>query len=143
MLKFSPAALLSFHCACAVRAADAAAKATGPAPERFSFVALGCMPYGKQNFTGYERRLAEISRPHPAFTVHCGDTKGGSEPPSDEFLVQVKTWFDTVEGAVIYTPGDNEWTDVGRENNGKQDPLVWLAKIRKVYFTEEPHQAAR
>src|SRR4051812_26523845 len=52
------------------RAADAAAKA--PAPERFSFVAMGCMPYGKQNFAAYERLLAEINRHHPAFTVHCG-----------------------------------------------------------------------
>jgi hypothetical protein len=51
--------------------------------------------------------------------------------------VQVKDWFNTLDGAVIYTPGDNEWTDVGRENNGHEDPLVWLTKIRKLYFAEE------
>jgi hypothetical protein len=38
---------------------------------------------------------------------------------------------------VIYTPGDNEWTDVHRKNNGSQDPLVWLAKVRAEYFSEE------
>jgi hypothetical protein len=105
--------------------------------ERFSFIAMGCMPYGAQNFVAYERLLAEISRQRPAFTVHCGDTKGGSEPPTDAFLQQVKTWFNSVEGPVIYTPGDNEWTDVHRPNNGSQDPLVWLAKVRQVYFSEE------
>ena len=104
---------------------------------RFSFVAMGCMPYGAQNFTAYERLLAEISRQHPAFTVHCGDTKSGSEPPTDTFFQQVKTWFDSIEGPVIYTPGDNEWTDVHRPNNGSQDPLVWLGKVRKLYFAEE------
>jgi hypothetical protein len=107
-----------------------------PSP-RFSFVALGCMPYGKQNYAAYERLLAEISRQQPAFTVHCGDTKAGAEPPSEEFLVQVRTWFNQIEGAVMYTPGDNEWTDVHRTNNGGADPLVWLGKVRSHYFSEE------
>src|SRR3954469_14909125 len=92
--------------ALAGRAADAAVKA--PAPERFSFVAMGCMPYGKENFAAYERLLTEINRHHPAFTVHCGDTKGGSEPPTEEFFRQVKDWFNTIDGSLIYTPGDNE-----------------------------------
>ncbi len=111
------------------------------APESFSFVAMGCMPYGAENFAAYERLLAEINRRRPAFTVHCGDTKGGSEPPSESFLKQVHTWFDGLEGAVIYTPGDNEWTDVHRDNNRiggvKQDPLVWLARVRAEYFGSE------
>ena len=105
--------------------------------DRFSFVAFGCMPYGKENYAAYERLLTEISRQRPAFTVHCGDTKSGSEPPTDAFLAQVRTWFDAIEGAVMYTPGDNEWTDVHRTNNGIEDPLVWLGKIRAVYFATE------
>ena len=107
------------------------------APARFSFVALGCMPYGQQNYPAYERLLAEINRYRPAFTVHCGDTKAGALPPSEEFLVQVRTWFNQLEGAVMYTPGDNEWTDVHRANNGGADPLVWLGKVRSLYFAEE------
>jgi hypothetical protein len=107
------------------------------AANRFSFVALGCMPYGKQNYTAYERLLTEINRHHPAFTVHCGDTKAGAEPPAEEFLLQVRTWFNTIQGAVMYTPGDNEWTDVHRVDNGRADPLAWLAKVRLIYFSEE------
>ena len=109
----------------------------GAEATRFSFVALGCMPYGQDNYPAYERLLAEISRQRPAFTVHCGDTKGGSEPPTDEYYAQVKAWFNSIEGPVIYTPGDNEWTDVHRETNGREDPLVWLAKVRALYFAEE------
>ncbi|MDO8541924.1 MAG: hypothetical protein Q7S40_15920 [Opitutaceae bacterium] len=108
-----------------------------PPPPRFSFVALGCMPYGKEKFPAYERLLREIDRYAPAFVVHCGDTKSGSEPPTDAFLVQVRTWFNSLNSAVIYTPGDNEWTDVHRTNNGQEDPLVWLAKVRTTYFAEE------
>ncbi len=107
------------------------------APAQFSFVALGCMPYGVENFAAYERLLTEINRHRPAFTVHCGDTKKGSEPPTDAFMKQVHAWFDSLDGAVIYTPGDNEWTDVHRKNNGSQDPLVWLAKLRAEYFATE------
>jgi hypothetical protein len=107
------------------------------AEERFTFVAMGCMPYGDENFAAYERLLAEINRQQPAFTVHCGDTKGGGVPPTEAFLKHVHGWFDSLEGAAIYTPGDNEWTDVHRVSNGSQDPAVWLAKVRTEYFSEE------
>ncbi len=123
---------------CVLGVALRAAEGVAPAgPERFSFVAMGCMPYGEENFTAYERLLAEINRQRPAFTVHCGDTKSGGVPPTDAFLKRVRGWFDGLEGAVIYTPGDNEWTDVYRESNGRQDPAVWLAKVRAEYFSEE------
>src|SRR5205085_11511479 len=114
-------ALLDGHAA-ALEAATPPAGAPQP-PPRFSFVAVGCMPYGKQNFVAYDRLLEEINRYSPAFTVHCGDTKGGAEPPSEAFLLQVKDWFNSLNCPVIYTPGDNEWTDVNRVNNGAQDPL--------------------
>lgn len=107
------------------------------AEERFTFVAMGCMPYGDENFSAYERLLAEINRQQPAFTVHCGDTKGGGVPPTEAFLKHVHGWFDSLEGAAIYTPGDNEWTDVHRASNGSQDPAVWLAKVRTEYFSAE------
>ncbi|WP_414664690.1 hypothetical protein [Horticoccus sp. 23ND18S-11] len=129
MRRLLTACCVALACLFSVHAADNG--------DRFSFVAFGCMPYGRENFAAYERLLMEISRQHPAFTVHCGDTKTGSEPPTEAFLVQVKTWFNTIEGAVMYTPGDNEWTDVHRTNNGHEDPLVWLGKLRATYFSEE------
>lgn len=114
-----------------------AAAAAAPAAERFSFVAMGCLPYEPQHYTGYERLLAEINRHAPAFTVHCGDTKAGATPPTDAFLDQVRVWFDSLDGPLIYTPGDNEWTDVHTTQGGPHDPLVWLGKIRARYFSEE------
>jgi hypothetical protein len=109
----------------------------GASAERFSFAALGCMPYGEANYPAFERLIAEINRHAPAFTVHCGDTKGGGERPTEAFLLRMKAWFDSFDGPLIYTPGDNEWTDVHRESNGRQDPLVWLGKVRATYFAEE------
>ncbi len=127
---------------CGLAAMGGAGLRAVAAPEQFSFVALGCMPYGAENFAAYERLLTEINRHRPAFTVHCGDTKKGSEPPTEAFMKKVHAWFDSLDGAVIYTPGDNEWTDVHRKNNNNpdgsaNDPLVWLAKVRREYFATE------
>jgi len=105
-----------------------------PASERFSFVAMGCMPYGQANFAAYERLLTEINRRAPAFTVHCGDLQGSGEKPSEAFLIKARDWFNTLNHPVVYTPGDNEWTDVHRHG---QDPAAWLTKIRTIYFPEE------
>lgn len=126
----------------------------GSGPTRFSFIAMGCMPYGAENRAAFERLLDEIDYHRPAFTVHVGDTKKGDDPPTDAFLEQVKTWFNSLRNPVIYTPGDNEWTDVHRAvpapvsalatnryqtvvENGRADPLVWLQKIRTTYFASE------
>lgn len=35
---------------------------------------------------------------------------------------------------LVYTPGDNEWTDCHRVNNGAYDPLDRLAAVRKTFF---------
>ena len=35
---------------------------------------------------------------------------------------------------LVYTPGDNEWTDCHRANNGAYDPLERLAVIRAMFF---------
>ncbi len=34
----------------------------------------------------------------------------------------------------MYTPGDNEWTDCHRTNNGAYNPLERLAKVRSTFF---------
>lgn len=111
--------------------------ATPPAPERFTFIVMGCMPYGADTYPAFERLLTEVNRHKPAFTVHVGDTKKGSEPPTDAYYVRVRDWFNSVEGPLIYTPGDNEWTDVNDPAAGRHDPLVWLAKVRALYFPDE------
>jgi hypothetical protein len=122
----------------ALALADAAFGAAAPVPaERFTFIAMGCMPYGEKTYADFERLLAEVNRHKPAFTLHVGDTKAGSEPPTEAYYVRVRDWFNTVDGPLIYTPGDNEWTDVNAPAAGAHDPLVWLAKVRALYFPEE------
>ncbi len=120
----------------------APARSTGAAaPEAppFTFAAIGCMPY--QRLSGadesFARVIAEINRQQPAFTVHLGDIIGGEDRCTDELLLRRRDDFDSFAGPLIYTPGDNEWTDVHAERAGRLDPLERLARLRALFFAEE------
>jgi hypothetical protein len=109
------------------------------AAEPFTFVAMGDMPYRLPgDYARYERLIAAINKAQPAFTIHVGDIKSGSSPCSDESFQKIAGYFATHEHPLIYTPGDNEWTDCHRERAGGYDPLERLAKLRSMFFTR-PH----
>lgn len=107
--------------------------------QSFDFVALGDMPYGNQNQTylSYRGLIETINRSQPRFSIHVGDFKSGSSLCSDrEFAEQLKH-FAMFDAGVIYTPGDNDWTDCYRLNNGGYDPLERLRSIRQDFFKPE------
>jgi hypothetical protein len=100
--------------------------------EPFTFIALGDNPYGDPAAVNppYEALIAEINSHSPSFTVHIGDIKSGSTPCDDAMLNQQLAYMNSFASAMIYTPGDNEWTDCHREKAGKFDPLERLAFLR-------------
>jgi hypothetical protein len=124
-----------------VRAALAAglvAVASPGAAQPFSFAAIGDMPYFlPADYQRFEKLIAEINRRAPAFTIHVGDIKSGSTRCTDETFTTIAGYFATFEAPLIYTPGDNEWTDCHRANNGGFDPLERLAKIRSLFFPDD------
>ena len=104
--------------------------------QSFSFIALGDMPYGKPDtsYPPYRRLIASINQSNPVFSIHVGDFKSGSTECSDqEFFEQLKH-FSMFESGVIFTPGDNDWTDCYRRSNGSYDPLERLAKLRQDFY---------
>ena len=68
--------------------------------------------------------------------AHLGDIKSGSTECSDAYFAQIRGQFDRFVDPLVYTPGDNEWTDCHRVNNGAYDPLERLAAIRDVFFDD-------
>lgn len=106
------------------------------AQKPFSFVALGDLPYGSAEnaYRPYRALIDRINLLEPAFSVHVGDIKSGSTLCSDEEFANQKSHFQRFAGAVVYTPGDNEWTDCHRANNGSYYPLERLQAIRDVFF---------
>ena len=121
------------------------ALSTGAAATEFTFVALGDMPYGprEQAYPAFEALIAEINRRAPAFTFHLGDTKSGLDPCSDELLLEQRDFMDSFASALVYTPGDNEWTDCHRLLAGAYDPLERLAFIRTHYFPTDESLGGR
>ena len=110
--------------------------ATGPsAPQTFSFGLWGDMPYKK---AGDDPKLPavlqSINRSDIAFSVYDGDIKDGSSKCTDDVFTDALKMFATLHKPVVYVPGDNEWTDCHRLNNGGFDALERLAHLRRVMF---------
>ena len=110
--------------------------AIGVRAETFSFVALGDLPYGPDQIAGakYRTLITQINALKPEFSIHVGDFKEGSARCSDKEFERQRKHFDLFKGALIYTPGDNDWTDCGRKSNGSYDPLERLEKLRGQFF---------
>jgi hypothetical protein len=102
----------------------------------FTIVAMGDAPYSSPfdlpRFSGLIHRVNTLA---PAFTVHVGDFKNGSGPCSDRRLTMIRDYFNEFDSALIYTPGDNEWTDCHRVPAGGWDPLERLELLRRHYFS--------
>ncbi|MGI4971961.1 MAG: hypothetical protein ACRYGH_23700 [Janthinobacterium lividum] len=116
------------------------ARIVAPAPAApFDFVALGDMPYTlPADYPRFERLIAAINQqqPQPRFSVHVGDIKSGSTLCTEEMYRKVFDYFQTFEQPLIYTPGDNEWTDCIRPKAGSYDPEERLGVIRKLFFPD-------
>ena len=84
------------------------------APSRaasFDFVALGDTAYdGAKDDPAYHALIARINQAKPAFSIHIGDVWGG-EACLDADHQRILDNFARFEHPLIYTPGDNEWTD--------------------------------
>ncbi len=110
----------------------------------FSFAALGDTPYVlPEDFERFARLITRINAARPAFTIHVGDIKPGNTRCSDEHYAKIGEMFATFEQPLIYTPGDNEWTDCHRADNGGYDPIERLAKLREQFFANPAQSLGR
>ena len=100
----------------------------------YSFAVIGDVPYGAAQQALFPQWIQEINAADPAMTFHVGDIKNGSSRCDDALYQQIKGDFDTFTNPLIYSPGDNEWTDCHRANNGAYNPLERLAYDRSVFF---------
>jgi hypothetical protein len=105
--------------------------------QAFTFGVIGDIPYGDAEIAKFSARIQDINADADLkFVTHVGDIKNGSSVCSDEYFANIRTQFDTFEHPLVYTPGDNEWVDCHRTNNGAYNPLERLDKLRDVFFTE-------
>jgi len=120
---------------------------TGSANEE-TIAVFGDWPYSQSLLAAAPLLLESInSDPKVRLVIHVGDIHSGSMPCTGADLnplpaTSVPHWnegifgiFEQFKDPVIYTPGDNEWTDCHKTNQGTSgDPLKELAAVRNLFF---------
>lgn len=105
----------------------------GPA---FEFAAIGDQHYGPDGERRWPALQQSINQSGVTFVVHTGDIKSGSTVCSNEMFDNRAASFNAFTMPMILTPGDNEWTDCHRENNGSFDPLERLRHLRRTFYPD-------
>jgi hypothetical protein len=92
-------------------------------------------PYGQPQIDNFPNDVAEINAdPDVRLVVHLGDIKNGPSLRDTAYFQQIRAGFDQFEDPLVYTPGDNEWTDCHRPSNGGYTPTERLDTLRQVFF---------
>ncbi|MCH7686199.1 MAG: hypothetical protein IH899_05895 [Planctomycetes bacterium] len=99
----------------------------------FHFLATGDVPYSQLQEVTYRRLLKQSEGVDFAFLMHVGDIKAGSAPCSDDAFEKIRDLFRAYPKPVVYTPGDNEWTDC---HSVGADPIERLNKLRELFFQD-------
>src|SRR5262249_13101293 len=86
----------------------------------------------------YPALLNDINAHHVAFSMFDGDLKaGGDGPCADSLYTTAIENFNKLRNALIWVPGDNDWTDCwGRYGDGTKpfsDPLERLSFERSLF----------
>ena len=101
----------------------------------------GDLPYSDvQAQTGVPNLIADMNKQDLAFTAHDGDLKAGNGTPGSVICgpalwAQGLNFFNSLKAPVIFTPGDNDWTDCDRPKNGGVNSLVALDAERQIFFS--------
>lgn len=97
----------------------------------FRFLAVGDVPYSQEQYGQFLRLLSQSKSEDFAFLMHTGDFKDGGTECSDTALEKIAHVFQSYPKPIVYTPGDNEWTDCHRTGD---DPIERLQKLRELFF---------
>ncbi len=109
-----------------------------PQTQAFTFAAIGDQQYGAEGEAKWPALAASINAATALqFVAHMGDIKSGSTRCDDALFESRLQDFNKIAIPFILTPGDNEWTDCHRANNGAYDSLERLKKLREMFFAGE------
>ena len=112
----------------------------GSSADAVTVAVIGDTPYGADQVATFPADIAQINGdPAVRRAIHLGDIKNGSSLCDDAYFAARLADFETFEDPLSYTPGDNEWTDCHRANNGGYLPTERLAKVRELFF-DQPGQ---
>lgn len=104
----------------------------------FAFAALGDAPYDPFEALRYRLVLRAMDAHNLSWVLHIGDIFW--RPCTDDHYRTALDRFNSLRHPVIYSPGDNEWTDCWEPGSGSFAPRERLASLRRIFFAH-PHQS--
>ncbi|CAA9448828.1 MAG: putative transmembrane protein [uncultured Rubrobacteraceae bacterium] len=112
----------------------------GKGPSKFEVGLIGDIPYNAEQEIQTQNLFEELNREKLAFVAHDGDIKSGSSACLDEVYSREFDRFESSRNPLVYTPGDNEWTDCHRLPNPSPEeanPLNRLDLVRQTFFATD------
>ena len=101
----------------------------------FEFAIIGDVPYNAGDDVKLDRIIEQVNKdPKVVWVLHAGDIKNGSEPTTDALVKSRFNQYQKFDDAFLFTPGDNEWTDVHRASQGGLNPLERLSFVRSIFY---------
>ncbi len=101
--------------------------------EPFTFATLGdtqdISDKGQARLNGL---IESINQRQPAFVVHIGELKGGSDSCRDDYYLRLLRTANQFNTPLIYLPGDNDWTDCF---HSEFNPLERLRYLRELLYS--------
>jgi hypothetical protein len=127
--------LLAVGLAALLVPAAASAKTHPTRPATSTLAIIGDIPYGDPLIAEFPQDIRELNAdPDVSRVIHLGDIKNGSSRCDTTYFQARLADFQTFADPLVYTPGDNEWTDCHRANNGGFPPTERLSVIRQRFF---------
>ncbi len=104
----------------------------------FEFALIGDLGYDAEQDVLFANVMAELdATPNLAFVVHDGDLWGDRYGGCrDELYYARLELFQRSVHPLIFTPGDNDWTDCWQSRFGSFDPLDRLQLLRQLFFAD-------
>lgn len=110
-----------------------------PANGDFSIALIGDMPYHESRARELDELIEDVNEDDTVeLVLHAGDIKASNERCDDDLLARRFEQFQTFKRPLIYTPGDNEWTNCHVDRSGNFLPTERLDHLRELFFSD-PH----
>ncbi len=126
LVAAAAAAVALAACAEPARTPPPVASQTG-----ISFVVFGDQPYTDRDVATFPGLIAEVNETDVPFVIHVGDIKGGGAACTDSVVVARRELYQGFTAPMVFTPGDNEWTDCHRAGGR---PLERLDFLRDAFY---------
>lgn len=102
-------------------------------PGQFAFAVFGDAPYRAWETGRFRRVIEDVNEADLQWFLHVGDILWF--PCSDDVFQDRLEAMNSIRHPVIYTPGDNEWTDCHEDLPGRYAPLERLDRLREIFYS--------